>query len=262
MKPARVDYDSIAHLYDATPHRIKPVDPELLTFIRRRASCDNLSVLDVGCGTGNQLISDRAVLTDARIVGLDRSSGMLRQARLKAPEIAWIQADGSVLPFHTDSFDYITCQFTLHHIQDKAGMVRETFRVLRRGGRFVVRNICPQECPDWLFYVYFPASRVIDLEDFWSPESITAEMDNAGFGTLEVEREHLRFEQDLRVWVDEVRRRATCSQLLTITDTAYQAGLRRLTEELAAQSGPLLRENHICVMTVRGAKVARGEPVV
>ena len=103
---------------------------------------------------------------------------------------------------------------------------------------------------------------MIDLEDFWSPESITAEMDNAGFGTLEVEREHLRFEQDLRVWVDEVRRRATCSQRLTITDTAYQAGLRRLTEELAAQSGPLLRENHICVMTVRGAKVARGEPVV
>ena len=262
MKPARVDYDTIAHLYDTTPHRTKPVDPELLTFIRQRASCDNLSVLDVGCGTGNQLIANRPVLADARMVGLDRFSGMLRQARLKAPDIAWVQADGSILPFQADSFDFITCQFALHHIQDKAAMLRETFRVLRGGGRFVVRNVCPQDCPDWLFYAYFPQSLVIDLEDFWPPETITAEMDKAGFAAVAVEREHLCFEQDLRVWLGDVRRRGTCSQLLAIPDAAYETGLRRLTDELAAQSGPLLRRNHICLLTIRGGKPVRGERVV
>ena len=139
-------------------------------------------------------------------------------------------------------------------MQDEAGMLRETFRVLRDGGRFVVRNVCPQECPDWLFYVYFPESWEIDLEDFWSPGSIAAEMDKAGFDAVTIEREHLRFEQDLRAWLDEVGRRATCSQLLAIPDAAYEAGLRRLTEELAAQRGPLLRQNHICLVTIRGGK--------
>ena len=178
---------------------------------------------------------------------------------MKAPEITWVQADGSVLPFETDSFDFITCQFALHHIHDKAAMLRESLRVLRHGGQFVVRNICPQECPDWLFYVYFPESQATDLKDFWPPESITAEMDEAGFDMVAVEREHLRFAQDLRAWFDEVGRRATCSQLLAIPDAVYQAGIRRLAEELAAGSGPLLRENHICLMTIRGGKPERTE---
>ena len=254
IKPARVDYDAIALLYDATPYRIKPIDPELLTYIEQRAPPDKLSVLDVGCGTGNQLIANRPALADARIVGLDRFSKMLRQARLKAPAIAWVQADGSALPFETDSFDFITCQFALHHIQDKSGMLRETFRVLRHGGRFAVRNLCPQDCPDWLFYIYFPEALAIDLEDFWSPESITAEMDKAGFDAVAVERDHLRFKQDMRAWFGDVRQRGTCSQLLAIPDGAYEAGLCRLTEELAAQNGPLLRENHICLVTIRGSK--------
>ena len=33
MRQARVDYDAIADLYDSTPYRMKPVDPELLAFV-------------------------------------------------------------------------------------------------------------------------------------------------------------------------------------------------------------------------------------
>ena len=158
MKRSRVDYDAIAHLFDSGPHRTKTVDPELLAFIEQRIPSDLGSILDVGCGTGNQLIADRAVLPSAWLVGLDRSLGMLRQARLKAPDIAWVQADASTLPFQTESFDFITCQFALHHIQDKVGMLRETLRVLRIDGRLILRNLCPQECADWLYYDYFPES--------------------------------------------------------------------------------------------------------
>src|SRR5271169_5161589 len=121
---------------------------------------------------------------------------MVRQALPKAPDIAWMQAEASALPFQTESFDFITCQFALHHNQDKVGMLRETFRVLRIGGRLILRNLCPQECADWLYYDYFPEARTIDLEDFWSPETIMAEMDATGF--VAVECEHLHFEQDLR----------------------------------------------------------------
>jgi hypothetical protein len=81
-----------------------------------------------------------------------------------------------------------------------------------------------------------------------------AEMDAIGFVAVTAEREHLRFEQDLRSWLDTLRRRDTCSQLLAISDVAYQAGLSRLRHELADRSSPLLRQDHLCLVTIRGEK--------
>ena len=255
MHPSpRVNYDAIAHLYDTQPYRAKTVDPELMAFLGQRGSSDSLSILDVGCGTGNQLVANRTMVRFAQLVGLDRSLGMLRQAQPKAPDIAWVQANGAGLPFQAQSFDVVTCQYALHHIQGKAGMLRGVFRVLRHGGRLVLRNLCPQECADWLYYAYFPEARAIDLEDFWPPESVVAVLEATGFVAVTVERQHLRYEQNLRVWLDTVRRRDTCSQLLTIPDAAYEAGVRRLEHELADGSAPLARADHLCFVTIRGEK--------
>jgi ubiquinone/menaquinone biosynthesis C-methylase UbiE len=92
---------------------------------------------------------------------------MLRQARLKMADIAWVQANGTALPFSARSFDFVCCQFAFHHMEDKAGMFRAVFRVLRPGGRFALRNMCPQESGGWLYYEYFPEARLVDLRDFW-----------------------------------------------------------------------------------------------
>ena len=258
MQPSpRVNYDAIAHLYDTQPYRTKTVDPELVAFLGQRGSAEPLSILDVGCGTGNQLVANRAVVPHARVVGLDRSLGMLRQAQHKASDTAWVQADGAVLPFQAQSFDFVTCQYAWHHIQDKAGMLRAVFRILRYGGRLVLHNLCPQECADWLYYAYFPEARAIDLKDFWSPEAVVAEMEATGFVAVTIEFQHLRYEQNLCLWLDTVRRRDICSQLLTIPDAAYEAGIRRLEHELADKNAPLVRTDHLCFATIRGEKCTR-----
>ena len=255
MQPSpRVNYDIIAHLYDTQPYREKTVDPELVAFLGQRGSAETLSILDIACGTGNQLVANRPMLPHTRLVGLDRSLGMLRQARPKAPDIAWVHADGAVLPFQAQSFDFVTCQYALHHIQDKAGMLQAVFQVLRHGGRVVLRNLCPQECADWLYYAYFPEAHALDLADFWPPEAVVAALQATGFVTVTVERQHLHYEQDLGVWLETVRRRDTCSQLLTIPDAAYEAGVRRLEHELAQGNAPLVRADHLCFVTIRGEK--------
>lgn len=80
--PRQVNYDAIAHLYDTQPYRDKQPDPALRDL---RQSSPPKAILDMCCGTGNQLIANRPHLPGALMVGLDFSHGMLRQAR---PQIA------------------------------------------------------------------------------------------------------------------------------------------------------------------------------
>lgn len=61
-------------------------------------------------------------------------------------------------------------------------MLHAVFQVLRHDGRFVMRNLCPQEHPDWLYYDYFPEALPIDLADFWPPEIVVATMAAIGLG--------------------------------------------------------------------------------
>jgi ubiquinone/menaquinone biosynthesis C-methylase UbiE len=251
---SRVDYDVIAQLYDGQPHRRKTVDPELVTFIAQHASPDRLSLLDIACGTGSQLVANRPIVRDARLVGLDRSFGMLAQARSKVTNIAGVRADGAKLPFRAESFDFICCQFGFHHLADKAGMLGQAFKVLRPGGRFVMRNLCPHEHPDWLYYEYFPEAQTIDLEDFWPPDTIVSTMQAIGFVAISAVPEHIRFEQDLRVWLDMVRRRDLNSQVLAISDRAYEEGIARLERQLANGGAAQVRNDHICLLTIRGDK--------
>jgi hypothetical protein len=84
-----------------------------------------------------------------------------------------------------------------------------------------------------------------------------AMMDATGFAPVTVERQRLRYEQNLRVWLDTVRRRDACSQLMTIPDTSYAAGISCLERELADASAPLVRADYLCFVTIRGEKRAR-----
>jgi ubiquinone/menaquinone biosynthesis C-methylase UbiE len=247
----RVNYDEIAHLYDSQPHRARAADLELLTFARERAGPD-LAVLDIGCGTGNQLIADLGALPNIRYTGLDRSFGMLREARRKASDIAWVQADGAALPFAARSFDFVCSQFAFHHIKDRVGMLHAVFRVLRPGGRFVLRNLCPQESGGWLYYEYFPEAQLVDLRDFWAPGRVIGTMQAAGFVGVTAAYEHLRFEQNLPAWLEIVRRRDTCSQLQAISDAAYQAGVTRLERDIADPSRPRSCQDHLCLVAICG----------
>jgi ubiquinone/menaquinone biosynthesis C-methylase UbiE len=247
----RVNYDDIAHLYDAQPYRDRLADPELLAFAAERHIADP-AVLDIGCGTGNQLIANRGALPRARYIGLDRSFGMLRQARIKMPNIPWVRGDGAVLPFPAAVFDFVCCQFAFHHLEDKAGMLRAVFQVLRPGGRFSVRNMCPQESHDWLYYEYFPEARLVDLRDFWPPDTVVGTMEAAGFVKLAVAYEHLHFDQNLPAWLEVIRRRDTCSQLQAISDAAYRAGVKRLRRDIADPDLPRSRNDQLCLVTIRG----------
>src|SRR5246127_1122533 len=90
QRSSRVDYDAIAELYDSTSHREKSADPDLIAFLAGCGPTATLTMLDIACGTGNQQIANRGLTPNAKFVGLDGSLGMLRRARRKMPDIAWV----------------------------------------------------------------------------------------------------------------------------------------------------------------------------
>lgn len=253
----RINYDEIAHLYDLQPYRDKRVDSNLLAFLNERPDISEspLSILDLGCGTGNQLVANRTHVTDARLVGLDLSYGMLRQAIPKADDIFWVQADGAMPPFADNSFDFISSQFSFHHVRDKCAMIESVLSILRPGGRFVMTNICPREMGGCLIYKYFPAALEIDLRDFLPRDTVAALMKQAGFVNVNATLNHITYEQDLRELFKTVKRRDTSSQLMAISDADYRAGLRRLEAELnQAGDRRIAVQESACLLTVCAGK--------
>ncbi len=102
-------------------------------------------VLDVATGTGRL---PQAVLRqppfDGRIIGLDLSRGMLREAVKQTDEFAdrltFIQQDAQQLPFNDDTFDAVTCLEALEFTPNPADILEEMIRVLRPGGVLLVTN--------------------------------------------------------------------------------------------------------------------------
>ena len=64
---SRVDYDAIAPLYDSQPHREKSPDPALAAFLAGRSALGTALLLHIACGTGNQLVANRAIAPSASL---------------------------------------------------------------------------------------------------------------------------------------------------------------------------------------------------
>lgn len=97
-----------------------------------------LSVLDVGCGTGDDVFRMAARVAPGGIaVGADPSEKLLAGAVRRTPpgaRAAFIRADARALPFRNGSFARCRIERTLQHIADPQSAIREMARVLAQGG--------------------------------------------------------------------------------------------------------------------------------
>jgi len=109
-------------------------------LIRLLALRGTESVLDVGCGPGN-VTSMLAGRTSGRVVGVDPSDSMIREARSRFADIEFRLIAAEDLDYNGD-FDVVFCNSALQWFTDPAGPVRAHLRALeqplvlpsRRGG--------------------------------------------------------------------------------------------------------------------------------
>ncbi len=93
-------------------------------------------ILEVGCGEGANLRNLRQRLDGARVFAVDFSPPKVLFASQGGARGAC--ADAASLPFPDRAFDAVLIRDLLHHVPDRAGVLREAARVLRLGGRLTL----------------------------------------------------------------------------------------------------------------------------
>ncbi|MDG6983419.1 MAG: methyltransferase domain-containing protein [Nitrososphaerota archaeon] len=112
------------------------------------------AVLDVGCGTGDDVISlAKIVGGNGRAVGIDSSEAMILEARKRGTESKVLNAEflvGSVyhIDFPNQTFNGVLADRVFQHLEDPRKALSEMVRVAKKGdGRIVTHD------PDWDTFV-------------------------------------------------------------------------------------------------------------
>lgn len=113
--------------------------PDVLAEVVKEPFSD---LLDAGCGTGAMLGLFKRDHPDKAYTGVDLSEKMIETAKKKHLEgIRFVAGDCEALPFADNSFDVVTCSMSFHHYPDPGQFFASLRRVLRPGGRLILRDM-------------------------------------------------------------------------------------------------------------------------
>ncbi|RLI01159.1 hypothetical protein DRO38_05495 [Candidatus Bathyarchaeota archaeon] len=119
-------------------------------FIEQCNPQEDFIALDIGSGTG--IVTRELAKRVKKVIGIDLSKDMIIEAikkdnceNLNVKPI-YVQMDAQEMGFLDCTFDLITARMVFHHIENVKKGLKEVYRVLKRGGKFV---LCEGVPPDY-----------------------------------------------------------------------------------------------------------------
>jgi demethylmenaquinone methyltransferase/2-methoxy-6-polyprenyl-1,4-benzoquinol methylase len=141
--PRRVSgmFDEVARGYDRTNTVLSLGNDQLWRVATTRAVAPRPGqrILDLAAGTGASSVS--LARSGAEVVAADFSPGMIAEGRRRhrgIPNLTFIEADATALPFEDGEFDAVTMSFGLRNVNEPKKALRELLRVTKPGGRLVI----------------------------------------------------------------------------------------------------------------------------
>jgi len=175
----------------------------------RLAAIKPENILEVAAGTGVVTRAMATALSESRIVATDLNQPMLDRAASRQMEnarLSWRQADALALPFENQTFDAVVCQFGAMFFPDKVKAYREARRVLTARGLFLFNvwdEISHNEFADTVteaLVTMFPDDPPMFMartpHGYHDSAEIAAQLRQAGFGTVQIERVEARSRAD------------------------------------------------------------------
>ena len=164
-KPAEVAamFDEVAPTYDLTNALLSFGQDRFWRRVVRKqvAPKSGQKILDLAAGTG---ASSAAFLAPGvKVVAGDFSEGMLAVGRKRHPNIDFVFADATALPFAANEFDAVTISFGLRNVVDVNKALAEMYRVTKPGGKIVVCEFSKVTNPLFRGFYNFYLNKVLPL---------------------------------------------------------------------------------------------------
>jgi ubiquinone/menaquinone biosynthesis C-methylase UbiE len=159
------EYYDKESLSEATRNRFAAIRSRAVILAGRDgASKRQLSMLDVGCGTGMQCLMWAS--EGDRAYGIDINAPLIEIGRKRADaaklDIRFDVGSATALPYHDASMDVCLVSELLEHVQDWQSCLNEAVRILRPGGVLYASTtnfLCPKQHEFNLpLYAWYPGS--------------------------------------------------------------------------------------------------------
>lgn len=146
-------FDEIAPQYDALNHTMSMNLDKRWRYLGLKALSDlkPQTILDIATGTGDLAIEAYRTLNPQRILGVDISENMMKQAKAKVNRmglqdcIEFSKQNCSSLMLDDNSFDAVIVAFGVRNFENLDLGLREMLRVLRPGGRVMILELSTPE---------------------------------------------------------------------------------------------------------------------
>lgn len=233
---ARVDYDQVQHQTYAQGRALSAdaIRHNMENFARRLPAERPLVGVDLGSGTG-RFTPALAEAFGGPIYGVEPAAGMRRAAMAEAahPRVTYLEGRAEAVPLPDAAADFVLMFLSYHHVGDKPAAAREIRRVLKPGGRLLLRSTFKERIPDHWWRGYFPRSWDVERAMFPTEAETRAVFEDAGYRTIESVRMELPFEGDIGEAVARLKLRAV-STFEHLTEAELAEGFARIDADLAA----------------------------
>ena len=126
--------------------------PDVLAELEKEPFTD---LLDCGCGPAPMLTLLHEKYPEKHYTGIDLTPKMIEVAKRKNMKgVELVVGDCGNLPFADNSFDVVICCESFHHYPNVQNFFNSVYRVLRPGGRLILRDMTAKTALGRWFFNY------------------------------------------------------------------------------------------------------------
>jgi ubiquinone/menaquinone biosynthesis C-methylase UbiE len=236
----KLDYDERQYSVYARGRAISPAMTQtwMKAFADRIPDRRPLTVLDLGCGTG-RFTPALARTFGGPVYGIEPSRQM-RDIAVRSsahPGVTYLAGSAEDIPLPAASCDVVLMYLVFHHVRDRAAGVAEIRRVLRPGGRVLIRSPFADRMPDLWWHRFFPRAVEIEKEMFPTTGQVEQAFSPAGLRVLSLDTVRERFADSMAEGAARLRLRAI-STFEYLTEQETERGFAALDAAVAAETSP------------------------